>query len=250
MVNIMLKDKTVIVTGSGRGIGKAIAEKCAENGANIVIQDIVEDTAKATAEEIAQKYGVKTVHVVGDVSKKEDAQKIAAVAKELGGGKIWGLVNNAGITRDSFLKKMTEDQWDLVMKVNLKGVFLVTQACIEDIEEGGGIVNISSMVGKAGNMGQTNYCATKAGVLGFTKALAKEYARKKIRCNAIQPGFIRTPMTDKIPDKVVEKFLAQIPFHEMGTPDDIANSALFLLSDLSRYITGFSIEVAGGLFMG
>ena len=246
----MLKDKTVIVTGSGRGIGKGIAEKCAENGANVVIQDIVEETAKATAEEIAEKYNVKTTHVVGDVSKKEDAEKIAAAGKELGGGKIWGLVNNAGITRDSFLKKMTEDQWDLVMKVNLKGVFLVTQACIGNIEEGGAVVNISSMVGKAGNMGQANYCATKAGVLGFTKAVAKEYARNKIRVNAIQPGFIKTPMTAKIPEKVVKGFLAQIPFHEMGTPEDIAKAALFLLSDLSSYITGFSIEVAGGLFMG
>ncbi|MHA1339517.1 MAG: 3-oxoacyl-ACP reductase FabG [Promethearchaeota archaeon] len=245
----MLKGKTIIVTGAGRGIGKAIAEICAKNGANVLVQDIVLESAQETAKELSEKYGVKCEAIGGDVSKKEDALAIAEAGKKLAGGKIWGLVNNAGITRDAFLKKMTEEQWDKVIAVNLKGVFLVTQACIEDIEEGGAVVNISSMVAKSGNMGQTNYCATKAGVLGFTKALAKEYARKQIRCNCIQPGFIKTPMTAKIPEKVVQKFLTQIPFGRMGEPEDIAKAALFLLSDLSSYITGFSIEVAGGLFM-
>jgi 3-oxoacyl-[acyl-carrier protein] reductase len=244
----MLKGKTVIVTGAARGIGRGIAELCAQNGANVVISDIMDD-AKKTAEEIAAKYNVKSVGVVGNVAKKDDAAKIAAAAKELGGGKIWGLVNNAGITKDAFLKKMTEDQWDAVMTVNLKGMFLVTQACIEDIEEGGAVVNISSMVGKSGNMGQTNYCASKAGVIGFTKALAKEYARKNIRCNAIQPGFIKTPMTEAIPEKVVAGFLTQIPLNRMGMPEDIAKACLFLLSNMSSYITGISIEVAGGMMM-
>lgn len=207
------------------------------------------EDAKKTAEEIATKYGVKAIGVVGNVSKKDDAIKLATAAKELGGGKVWGLVNNAGITKDAFLKKMTEEQWDAVMTVNLKGIFLVTQAVIEDIEEGGAVVNISSMVGKSGNMGQTNYCASKAGVIGFTKALAKEYAKKNIRCNAIQPGFIKTPMTETIPEKVVQGFLTQIPLNRMGMPEDIAKACLFLLSDMSSYITGISIEVAGGLFM-
>ncbi len=245
----MLKGKSVIVTGSGRGIGKAIAEKCAENGANVVIADIDKDSAEATAKEIAEKYGVKAKAVVGDVSKKENADALAEAAKEIGDGKIWGLVNNAGITQDSMLSKMSEKQWDLVMAVNLKGIFLTTQSAIAHMTEGGSVVNISSIVGKAGNIGQTNYCASKAGVVGFTKALAKEYARKSVRSNAIQPGFIKTPMTDAIPEKVVEKLVSTIPAQTMGMPEDIANAALFLLSNMSKYITGTVIEVAGGMFM-
>jgi len=245
----MLKGKSVIVTGSGRGIGRAIAEMCAKNGANVVIADIDEETAKKTASEIAEEYDVQAKAVVGDVSKKEDAEALAEAGKELGGGEIWGIVNNAGITQDALLRKMTEKQWDLVMKVNLKGVFLCTKAAIKYMPEGAAVVNISSIVGKSGNIGQTNYCASKAGVVGFTKALAKEYARKKIRANAIQPGFIKTPMTDAIPDKVVNKILKQVPVGEMGTPEDIAKAALFLLSDMSSYITGTVVEVAGGMNM-
>jgi 3-oxoacyl-[acyl-carrier protein] reductase len=246
----MLSGKTVVVTGSGRGIGKGIAEACAKQHANVVVQDIDEKTANETAQEIATKYGVKAVGVVGNVAKKEDAIKIAEAAKKLGDGKIWGLVNNAGITKDSMLKKMTEDQWDAVMSVNLKGIFLVTQACIEAMTEtGGSVVNISSIVGKAGNIGQTNYCASKAGVVGFTKALAKEYARFQVRSNAIQPGFIKTPMTDAIPEKVVQGLVAQIPLQKMGMPEDIANAVVFLLSNMASYITGTVIEVAGGMFI-
>ncbi len=248
-MEINLKEKTVVVTGAGRGIGKSIAEVCANEGANVVIADIDEETSQNTADEIAQKYNVKTVAVVGDISKKETSEKIAAAAKELGGGKIWGLVNNAGITQDSFLSKMTEKQWDLVMDVNLKGMFLCTQALMPLMTEGGSVVNISSIVGKAGNMGQANYSASKAGVVGFTKSVAKEYARKKIRCNAVQPGFIRTPMTDKIPVKVVEKYLVSIPMNKMGLPEDIGNACLYLLSEVSDYVTGAILEVAGGLFL-
>ena len=245
----LLDGKTIIVTGAGRGIGKGIAEACAKEGANVVIGDIDGDTAAASAKEIQEKFGVKAVGVAGNVAKMDDAVKLADAAKELGGGKIWGLINNAGITRDSTLKKMTEDQWDLVMSVNLKGIFLCTQAAIQHMTEGGSVVNISSIVGKAGNYGQTNYCASKAGVVGFTKALAKEYARKKVRSNAIQPGFIKTPMTDAIPEKVVQKLVASIPMQSMGQPEDIANAAVFLLSDMSNYVTGTIIEVAGGMFM-
>ncbi|MHA1820473.1 MAG: 3-oxoacyl-ACP reductase FabG [Promethearchaeota archaeon] len=245
----LLEGKTVLVTGAGRGIGRAIAEACAAEGANIVVSDIA-DTAISTAKEIEEQYGVKTVGVVGNVAKKEDAIKMAEAAKELGGGKVWGIVNNAGITRDALLKKMTEEQWDQVMSVNLKGIFLVTQATIQYMtEEGGSVVNISSIVGKAGNIGQTNYCASKAGVVGFTKALAKEYARYKVRSNAIQPGFIKTPMTDAIPDKVKNVLIGQIPLQRMGLPQDIANAVVFLLSEKSSYITGTIIEVAGGMFM-
>lgn len=245
----MLEGKTIIVTGSGRGIGKAIAETCAKNGADVVVQDIDESSANETAKELRENYGVKTAVVIGNVAKKEDAVKIAEAAKELGGGKIWGIVNNAGVTRDALLRKMTEEQWDLVMSVNLKGIFLCTQAAIQYMTEGGSVVNISSIVGKAGNIGQANYCASKAGVVGFTKAIAKEYARNNVRANAIQPGFIKTPMTDAIPEKVVEKLIAGIPMKKMGLPQDIANTALFLLSDLSSYVTGSIVEVAGGVFI-
>jgi 3-oxoacyl-[acyl-carrier protein] reductase len=245
----LLTGKTVIVTGAGRGIGKGIAEVLAKEGANIVVSDIDAVSCESTAKEIVEKYGVKAVGIAGNVAKKDDAVKLAEKAKELGEGKIWGIVNNAGITKDSMLKKMTEEQWDAVMAVNLKGIFLVTQAAIEYMTEGGSVVNISSIVGKAGNIGQTNYCASKAGVVGFTKALAKEYARKLVRSNAIQPGFIKTPMTDAIPEKVVTQLVATIPMQTMGMPEDIANAALFLLSDMSKYITGTVIEVAGGMFM-
>jgi 3-oxoacyl-[acyl-carrier protein] reductase len=245
----LLKGRTIIVTGAGRGIGKAIAEVCAREGANVVIGDIDEATCVATAKEIAEKYGVKAKGVKSDVSKKADADALVAAGKELGNGKIWGLVNNAGITQDAMIHKMTEAQWDLVMQVNLKGIFLCTQSAIDAMTEGGSVVNISSIVGKAGNIGQTNYCASKAGVVGFTKALAKEMAKRNIRSNAIQPGFIKTPMTDKIPEKVVATLVSQIPLARMGMPEDIANACLFLLSDMSSYVTGTVVEVAGGMFM-
>ena len=245
----MLKGKSIIVTGSGRGIGRAIAEMCAKNGANVVISDIDEASATATAAEIAKEFGVQTKAIAGDVSKKETADATVAAAAELGGGKIWGLVNNAGLTQDSTIKKMSEKQWDLVMSVNLKGIFLSTQAALPFMTEGGSVVNISSIVGKMGNFGQTNYCASKAGVVGFTKALAKEYARKKVRSNAIQPGFIKTPMTDAMPERAINAVLGAVPYGEMGLPEDIAQAALFLLSDMSKYVTGTVIEVAGGLGM-
>jgi 3-oxoacyl-[acyl-carrier protein] reductase len=245
----LLKGKTVIVTGAGRGIGKGIAEAIAKEGGNVVISDIDAASCESTAKEIAEKFGVKAVGLAGNVAKKDDAVKLAQTAKDLGDGKIWGIVNNAGITKDSMIKKMTEEQWDAVMAVNLKGIFLCTQAVLEFMTEGGSVVNISSIVGKAGNIGQTNYCASKAGVVGFTKALAKEFAAKGIRSNAIQPGFIKTPMTDAIPEKVVEKLVATIPMQKMGMPEDIANAAVFLLSSMSQYVTGSVIEVAGGMFM-
>lgn len=245
----LLTGKTVVVTGAGRGIGKGIAEVAAREGANVVVANIDAPSCDATAKELESKYGVKAVGVAGSVAKKEDALKIAEAAKSLGNGKVWGLVNNAGITKDAMFKKMTEEQWDLVMSVNLKSLFLVTQPLIEMMTEGGSIVNISSIVGKAGNIGQANYCASKAGVVGFTKSLAKEYARKGVRVNAIQPGFIKTPMTDAIPEAVVQKLVAGIPMEKMGMPEDIANGCLFFLSNMSSYVTGTVLEVAGGMFM-
>ncbi len=251
----LLDGKVAIVTGSGRGIGKGIAEKLASEGANIVVVDIDEVTAQETAKEL-EGMGVQAIACKVNVANRESVQEMVKATLDKW-GKIDILVNNAGITRDSMLSKMTDDQWDLVMDVNLKGVFYCTQEVIkymvEKAQEGaksnGKIVNISSTVGKSGNIGQTNYCASKAGVVGFTKALAKEYARHAIQANAIQPGFISTPMTDKIPEKVVQKFIAQIPLARMGMPEDIANAVLFLSSVMSDYITGMVVEVTGGLNM-
>jgi NAD(P)-dependent dehydrogenase (short-subunit alcohol dehydrogenase family) len=245
----LLENKSILITGGGRGIGKAIAEKCASEGADIVIGDIDEQTAEATAKELTKEYGVKAVGLKSDVTKREDCEKLALAAKDLGEGKIGGLVNNAGITMDSTLKKMGDEKWDAVIAVNLKGVYLSTQTAIQYMEGGGSVVNISSIVGKIGNFGQTNYATTKAGVVGFTKALAKEYARKNIRSNAIQPGFIRTPMVEKMPEKVITMMVNQIPMQKMGESEHIADAVVFLLSDKAAYITGSVLEVTGGFGM-
>ena len=245
----LLERKSILITGGGRGIGKAIAKKCAAEGANIVIGDIDEQTAEATANELKKEFGIKAVGLKSDVTKREDCEKLALAAKELGQGKIWGLVNNAGITLDSTLKKMDDKKWDTVLAVNLKGVYLSTQTAIQYMDGGGSVVNISSIVGKIGNFGQTNYATTKAGVVGFTKSLAKEYARKNIRSNAIQPGFIRTPMTEKMPEKVITMMVNQIPMQKMGESAHIGDAAVFLLSDKAAYITGAVLEVAGGFGM-
>ena len=245
----LLERKSILITGGGRGIGKAIAKKCAAEGANIVIGDIDEQTAEATANELKKEFGIKAVGLKSDVTNREDCEKLALAAKELGQGKIWGLVNNAGITLDSTLKKMDDKKWDTVLAVNLKGVYLSTQTAIQYMDGGGSVVNISSIVGKIGNFGQTNYATTKAGVVGFTKSLAKEYARKNIRSNAIQPGFIRTPMTEKMPEKVITMMVNQIPMQKMGESAHIGDAAVFLLSDKAAYITGAVLEVTGGFGM-
>jgi NAD(P)-dependent dehydrogenase (short-subunit alcohol dehydrogenase family) len=184
-----------------------------------------------------------------DVRNREDCEKIAFAAKDLGQGKIWGLVNNAGITLDSTLKKMDDKKWDAVLAVNLKGIYLSTQTAIQYMDGGGSVVNISSIVGKIGNFGKTNYATTKAGVVGFTKSLAKEYARKNIRSNVIQPGFIRTPMTEKMPEKVITMMVNQIPMQKMGESEHIGDAVVFLLSDKAAYITGAVLEVTGGFGM-
>ena len=245
----LLEGKSILITGGGRGIGKAIAQKCAEEGASIVVGDIDQQTAETTANELQKEYGIKAVGLKSDVTKREDCEKLALAAKDLGDGKIWGLVNNAGITMDSTLKKMGDDKWDPVIAVNLKGVYLSTQTAIQYMEGAGSIVNISSIVGKIGNFGQTNYATTKAGVVGFTKALAKEYARKNIRSNAIQPGFINTPMVAKMPEKIIKMMVDQIPMQKMGESEHIADAVVFLLSERAAYITGAILEVTGGFGM-
>ncbi len=249
MISIDLKGKAAIVTGSARGIGKAIAEKLAEAGANVLINDINEDSAKQTAQEIAQKYGVETIFFACDISKEEQANQLVETCKEKW-GKVDILVNNAGITKDTLLLRMNKEQWDQVINVNLTGTFLCTRAAFKIMmnQRSGVIINISSIAGENGNVGQANYSASKAGVIGFTKTVAVEGAARGVRCNAIAPGFIQTAMTDAIPDKIKEKMIASIPLKRPGQPEDIANAVLFLASDLSSYITGQVLDVNGGGF--
>lgn len=249
MITIDLKGKATIITGSARGIGKGIAEKLAEAGANILINDINEEAAKQTAQEISQKYGVETTYFACDISQEDQANKLIDTCKEKW-GKIDILVNNAGITRDTLLLRMNKEQWDQVININLTGTFLCTKAAFKIMmnQRSGVIINISSIAGENGNIGQANYSASKAGVIGFTRTVALEGAARGVRCNAIAPGFIQTAMTDAIPDKIKEKMIASIPLKRPGLPEDIANTVLFLVSDLSSYITGQIIDVNGGGF--
>ncbi len=245
----LLKDKVAIVTGGAQGIGEAIARKLASQGAAIALVDINYEKVKATADEI-KKIGVDTEAYKADVSNTNEVQEV--VDKILDRfKKIDILVNNAGITRDTLLLRMTEQDWDLVININLKGVFNFTKAVtkIMSKQRNGSIINISSVVGLFGNAGQANYSASKAGVIGLTKTTAKEFAGRNIRANAIAPGFIKTAMTDKLSQDVMNKYLENIPMKTLGTPDDVANAVLFLASDLSSYITGEVIRVDGGLAM-
>lgn len=245
---IDLKNKSAVITGSARGIGKAIAEKFAELGAKVVICDMNEEATKATAEEFKSK-GYQAIPVVCNVTNSEDTEKlIEACQKEFGSVDI--LVNNAGITKDTLLMRMKKEQWDAVISVNLTGVFNCTQAAIKPMmkQKSGSIINLTSIVGIYGNAGQTNYSASKAGVIGFTKSCAMELASRGIRVNAIAPGFIETDMTAAIPEKIREAMKKAIYLGRTGQPIDIANAAAFLASDASSYITGIVLEVHGGGF--
>jgi len=247
---IDLSIKTALITGSGRGIGKEIAAKLAGAGADVAISDIDLETAKATAAEIAAATGRKTIAVAADVSKAADVERMFAETLEAF-SKIDILVNNAGITRDGLLMRMKEEDWDLVLNINLKSAFLCCKEAARPMMKArsGKIVNIASVVGLMGNAGQANYSASKAGMIGLTKTLAREFASRSINVNAIAPGFIRTAMTDKLTDAEKEKLSSQIPMAKLGGPEDVANAALFLSSPLSDYITGQVITVDGGLVM-
>ena len=246
----MLKGKTAIVTGSGRGIGKAIAIKLASYGANVVINDIPQSQdADATCEEV-KAMGVGSICVKGDVRNIDDVKALVdTTVKEFGSVDIF--VNNAGVTRDGLMLRMSEEDWNLVMDINLKGAF----NCIKTVarpmmkSKGGSIINIASVVGVMGNAGQANYSASKAGLIGLTKSVAKELASRNIRCNAIAPGFIQTAMTDKLKDEVKNTYLESIPLKRFGQVEDIANLAVFLASEKAKYITGQVINVDGGLVM-
>lgn len=246
----MLKGKVAIITGAGRGIGKAIALKLAEAGADIVINDIpgsdYADEAKAEVEAL----GVKAIVVRGDVRNTEDVENLVSKAvEEFGGVDI--LVNNAGITRDGLMIRMSEDDWDTVMDINLKGAFNCIKAAVRPMmkKRSGSIINIASIVGVMGNAGQANYVASKAGLIGLTKTVAKEFSTRNIRCNAVAPGFIESHMTDVLDENVKKAYFDAIPLSRFGKTEDVAKAVLFLASDMSGYITGQTINVDGGLVM-
>ena len=247
---MQLEGKVALVTGASRGIGKAIALMLAENGADIAVNFAGSTAAaEAVAAEI-EKMGRKAILVQGDVSKADVCVEIVdKVVSELGHIDI--LVNNAGITRDTLLLRMKEEDWDAVLNTNLKGVFNCTKAAVKYMakQRSGSIVNISSVVALMGNAGQANYAAAKAGILGFTRSVAKEMAARGIRVNAVTPGFIKTDMTSVLSEKVVAAMEASIPLARLGEPEDIAKAVLFLVSDNAAYITGQTLHVDGGMVM-
>lgn len=246
----LLDGKTAIITGGSRGIGKAICQKFAEEGCNIAFTDLsINDDALAFEKEL-EAMGVKAKGYASDASSFEDSERVVNdILKDF--DSIDVLVNNAGITQDTLLMRMTEAQWDAVINVNLKSVFNLTKAVQRTMlkQRSGSIVNISSVVGVSGNAGQANYSASKAGIIGFTKSVAKELGSRNIRSNAVAPGFIITEMTGKLSEEVVKEWQKGIPLQRGGTPEEVAKSCLFLASDLSSYVTGQTLVVCGGMNM-
>jgi 3-oxoacyl-[acyl-carrier protein] reductase len=247
----LLENKTAIITGASRGIGKGIAEKFAQEGCNIAFS-YASSVEKATAleKELTSKYGIKAKGFQSNAADFSSSQQfVDEVVKEFGGFDI--LVNNAGITRDNLLMRMSEEQWDEIMEVNLKSVFNLTKASVRNFlgRKGGSIINMSSVVGVMGNAGQSNYAASKAGIIGFSKSIAKELGSRNIRCNVVTPGFIETEMTAELGEEALKKWTDGIPLKRGGTPDDVANACIFLGGDQSTYITGQVLSVCGGMLM-
>jgi len=241
--------KVAFITGSARGIGFAIAKHLAADGCSVVIADIMKDAAGESAAKLSSE-GMDCIAVAGDVSRPDDVESMFRTAADKFGG-VDILVNNAGVTRDNFLMRMSEQEWDLVLNINLKGSYLCSKTASKDMmkKRWGRIINISSVVGVMGNAGQANYAASKAGLIGFTKSLAKELAGRNITVNAVAPGFIETEMTENLPDAAKENFLAIIPLKRPGTPDDVAGIVSFLASDKAEYVTGQVIHCDGGMVM-
>jgi 3-oxoacyl-[acyl-carrier protein] reductase len=244
----LLDNKVALITGAGRGIGKAIAMRFAQEGCNIAFTDIALNDVVMETEKELQAFGVKVKAYASNAANFEETHQVVdEIVKDF--GRIDILVNNAGITKDTALKRMTEEQWDAVINVNLKSVFNFTKA-VQPVmwkQNGGSVINMSSVVGVSGNANQCNYSASKAGIIGFTKSAAKEMGVRNIRHNAIAPGFIITAMTNALPEDVRKQWESLIPLRRGGTPEDVANVALFLASDLSSYVTGQVIHCCGGM---
>jgi 3-oxoacyl-[acyl-carrier protein] reductase len=247
---MLLKDRVAVITGGSQGIGLAIAKALAGEGAQIAIVDVLEEQAQSVATELAKTFKVKAGAFKCDISDFDASSKMIDEVKEVF-GTVDILVNNAGITRDGLILRMSEEQWDSVMAVNLKGVFNCTRhvSPIMLRNRRGSIINITSVVGQMGNKGQSNYAASKAGIIGFTKTIARELGGKKVRSNAVAPGYIMTEMTSQLPEEAQKELKKIIPMKQLGTPEDIAQTVLFLASDNSQYITGQTIAVNGGMYM-
>ncbi len=245
----LLEGQVTLLTGGSRGIGEAIADKFASLGSDVAFTYVSSaEKANKVAERISSEYGVKAKAFQSDASSFDAAQALVeAVLGEF--GKIDTLINNAGITKDTLMLRMSEEQWDKVIEVNLKSVFNLTKHALRTMLKArkGAIINMSSVVGVFGNAGQANYAASKAGIIGFSKSIAKEVGSRNIRCNVIAPGFIGTDMTEELDDKTKDAFLANIPMKRLGTGEEVANACVYLASDLSQYVTGQVISVCGGL---
>lgn len=246
---MILADRVSLVTGASQGIGEAIAEELGRAGATVVLVDVQKDKLNQVADRLAG-LGIKALAYEADVT---DSVRAARVVDEVLGslGRLDHLINNAGITRDSILLRMKEEDWDLVLRVNLKGAFNFSRAALKPMFTAryGRIVNIASVVGLMGNFGQTNYAASKAGLIGFSKSLAREVAARGITVNCVAPGYIATPMTENLPEEVKRAFLDIIPMKRFGLPVDVARAVKFLCSDEAAYITGQVINVNGGMYM-
>ena len=245
---ISLEGKTALVTGGSRGIGKEILIKLAKAGADVCFVDLITDSAADVVSEI-ETLGVNGSFFQGNVADIEQCKQIVDAALEQF-GHIDILVNNAGITRDALFIRMSEENWSDVISINLSGIFNMCKALIRPMMKAkyGRVINISSIVGFIGNVSQVNYASAKAGLIGFTKSLAKEVASRNITCNAVAPGFIQSDMTDVLPEKQKEMMLANVPMNRMGTQEDVANGVLFLASSLADYITGTTLHINGGMY--